>query len=492
MIRRSHSQKLALAAMAILAASCSSNNAQNSGSGGSSPSAGGASGGATTVSSGGQVGTGGSTPGVGGKGSGGSASGGAAGSGSGGVTSGAGGSSTGAKGGSSTGTGGMAGGGSGSGGSASGGSGAGGTAGNSGSSKGGSGGGGSANAGAGSGGTLGTGGSSGTTPGGTAVPSAGCGTTSTLTFGKDPNESGAPCTTVFPVGTKGGGTCKGDQPGYGTGGWLTISGPGNIGIDSLANGGRGFDVRLPDNYDKNHPYWLIFVFHPRGGTAAGMDNGGSSGYDFAYNGLQQQSKNGAIFVAPNGLGNGWGNSGGEDLTFTDDMVSLIQQNFCVDTTHIISDGFSWGSGMTYEIACARSKVFHAAVLYEGGVLSGCDPDPQGNTTDPIAFMQIEGLNDTTLSIGGSYSMRDKFVKNNSCTPFPSSDDNPGSALEPAVGGSVGHICTDYAGCSTGHPLRWCVTTSVHTPAPVDADPGNCCDGINSWTPKDVWLWLTSF
>ena len=43
MTRRRYSQKLTVAALAILAASCSSNNAQNSGSGGSRPSACGAS-----------------------------------------------------------------------------------------------------------------------------------------------------------------------------------------------------------------------------------------------------------------------------------------------------------------------------------------------------------------------------------------------------------------------------------------------------------------
>ena len=118
MTRRNYSLKLTVAALAILAVSCSSNTAQNSGSGGSRPSAGGASGGATSASTGGQVGTGGSAPGSGGKGSGGASSGGAAGSasggsGSGGATSGAGGSSSAATGGSSTATstGGMAGGG---------------------------------------------------------------------------------------------------------------------------------------------------------------------------------------------------------------------------------------------------------------------------------------------------------------------------------------------------------------------------------------------
>ena len=42
------------------------------------------------------------------------------------------------------------------------------------------------------------------------------------------------------------------------------------------------------------------------------------------------------------------------------MVNLIEGNLCVDTTHVISTGFSYGAGMTYEIACARAKVFHAA------------------------------------------------------------------------------------------------------------------------------------
>ncbi len=49
--------------------------------------------------------------------------------------------------------------------------------------------------------------------------------------------------------------------------------------------------------------------------------------------------------------------------------------------------------MSYELACARAKVFHAAVIYEGGQLSGCDG---GN--DPIALWQTEGLTDTTVSM----------------------------------------------------------------------------------------------
>ena len=301
--------------------------------------------------------------------------------------------------------------------------------------------GGASGAGTGGGGTAGTGGGSGGAPAG----SSGCGKTPTLTASTQPVPAG-----------------------FGLGGRYSIQSGGQ---------NRSFIIRLPDNYDNNHPYWLIFGFHWNGGLADDVDSGGTSKYDFAYYGLQKQSKSGAIFVAPQGIGNGWANSGGRDLTFTDDMVNLIQRDLCVDTTHIISTGFSYGAGMSYALACARAKVFHAVVLYEGAQLSGCDG---GN--DPIGFMALAGLADQVTRIAPARAMRDRFVTNNGCTPQ--------SPPEPSQG-SLTHNCTSYSGCSDGHPVRWCAHGSGHTPAPVDGDP-TLVDGINTWTPPEVWNWLTSF
>ena len=265
-----------------------------------------------------------------------------------------------------------------------------------------------------------------------AAGSTGCGKTSTLKFASVPNESASAA------------AGSGNGVGFGTGGYLTIQSGG---------GNRGFALRLPDNYDNNKPYWLIFGFHWNGGNSAQVDNGGTSGYDWSYYGLQKASKNGAIFVAPDGLNAGWANSGGQDLTFTDDMVKLIEENYCVDTTHIISTGFSYGGGMSYEIACARAKVFRAVAIFEGAQLSGCDG---GN--DPIAYWQMVGTADTTCTEAMATPLRDKFVKNNACTAQ--------TPPQPAAG-SLTHTCTSYSGCSAGHPLRWCVHGSGHTPAPID-------------------------
>jgi len=442
--------------LALVAVACTSSSCGSGGSGGASSSGGSGSGGASSA---------------GGSGSGGASS--AGGSGSGGASSTGGSGSGGA---SSTG-------GSGSGGaSSSGGSGSGGA-----SSTSDSGGrtssrtGGSTSSG--SGGT-GTGGSTGAAGSSGAVPSAGCGKTSTMTFKPVPNED--------PNAAAG----SGNTVGHGDGGYVTIQSGG---------GSRDFAMRLPDNYDKNKPYWLSFTFHPSGGNAYGVDNGGNNGYEMAYYGLQKQSNNGAIFVAPLGLGGGWANSGGQDLQFVDDMVKLIEDNYCVDTTHIFAQGFSYGGGMTYEVACARAKVFRGAAIYEGAQLSGCDG---GN--DPIALWQMVGLTDSRCGVGGSACgncqdfatpIRNRFVKNNGCT-VPAQEP-PRPAAPPPYLNPGGHVCTDYAGCSAGHPVRWCVHQSGHGNAIVDGTddlynscataPKTCSTSCPcSWVPADVWKWMNSF
>src|SRR5579871_2229001 len=52
---------------------------------------------------------------------------------------------------------------------------------------------------------------------------------------------------------------------------------------------RSYILRLPANYDQNHPYRLIFGFHWVGGTANDVDSGGSDGYVWSYYGLRALS-----------------------------------------------------------------------------------------------------------------------------------------------------------------------------------------------------------
>jgi poly(3-hydroxybutyrate) depolymerase len=239
---------------------------------------------------------------------------------------------------------------------------------------------------------------------------------------------------------------------------------------------RSFILRIPDNYDNSHPYRLIFAYHWRGGTANDVASGGTSGSAWSYYGQQEQSNNSAILVAPQGLGNGWANSGGEDVTFTDDMISRIESDLCVNPAQRFATGFSYGGGMSYALACARANVFRAVAVFAGAQISGCSGGSQ-----PIAYFGIHGISDSVLNISLGRSLRDKFVSNNGCTP-----QNP---REPGAG-SLTHITTTYAGCQAGYPVVWAAFDGGHLPGPVDGSPTE--SGIRTWTKGEVWRFFAQF
>ena len=231
---------------------------------------------------------------------------------------------------------------------------------------------------------------------------------------------------------------------------------------------RSFILRLPNNYDRNHPYRLIFGFHWLGGNATDVANGG---WVQPYYGLLALPNNSAIFVAPQGLNNGWANNGGRDVTFVDDMIRLIENDLCVDTTQRFSLGFSYGGGMSYAIACARPNVFRAVAIYSAGIISGCS-----GGTSPVAYLQVHGTRDSVLPISGARTMRDNFVRNNGCTPA-----NP---PEPPIG-SGQRTSYDYTGCTPGYPVSWHVFDGDHDAAPTDPNG-------TQWLPGVTWQFFSQF
>ncbi|MDX8142421.1 cellulose binding domain-containing protein [Lentzea sp. BCCO 10_0061] len=251
------------------------------------------------------------------------------------------------------------------------------------------------------------------------------------------------------------------------------------GQHTINSGGqnRSYILRLPTNYDSNRQYRLFVGFHWRGGTANDVDSGGTDGYNWSYYGLRRLAdaeNNGTIFVAPQGNGNGWANPGGQDLRFVDDLVKLLDNGLCIDTTQRFAGGFSYGGGMSYAVACARANVFRAVVAYSGAQLSGCDGGNQ-----PIGYMGIHGVSDNVLGIGLGRGLRDTFVRNNGCTPQ--------NAPEPAAG-SRRHIVTNYSGCRAGYPVVWAAFDGGHTPGPIDSGG----DGWRTWTSGEAWKFLTQF
>lgn len=219
------------------------------------------------------------------------------------------------------------------------------------------------------------------------------------------------------------------------------------GAHTIVSGGttRSYIVTLPGNYDRNHPYRLVFAFHWLGGTDTDVATGRSGR---PYYGLLDLSKDTTIFVAPQGISNGWANTNGRDVTFVDAMLQQFEAGLCIDTTRIFSVGFSYGAAMTYALACERAAVFRAVAVYSGGLLSGCS----GGTL-PVAYLASHGISDPTLRYSGGLALADRFVRNNHCTMQ--------TPPAPAVG-SRAHTVTDFKNCSAGHPVEWIAFDGRHT------------------------------
>ncbi|HTV21465.1 MAG TPA: prolyl oligopeptidase family serine peptidase [Polyangiaceae bacterium] len=215
----------------------------------------------------------------------------------------------------------------------------------------------------------------------------------------------------------------------------------------VANVARDYILELPEDYDASRPYRLVFGWHPRGGSAEQVANGFGGGFY----GLERLAQGTAIFVSPEGVDEGWANTGGRDIAFLDAMLDRLRGELCIDESRIFSTGFSYGGMMSLAVGCARADVFRAIAPMSGALYSGCE-----DGSAPIAMLGFHGVDDTVVPLANGIMGRNVFVERNGCDP-------EASAVE--VDG-----CLSFRGCAEGAPVTWCEFDGGHTPAPGSAEP----------------------
>lgn len=260
----------------------------------------------------------------------------------------------------------------------------------------------------------------------------------------------------FALFSNDGGTFTGTVPSAGTGS-AGCGAAAKLASGTINLQGRTYALRIPDNYDQNHPYRLILGFH--GATGSSRDVAPS------YFGLWSLAQGSTIFIAPDAVGGIWNNT--SDVTLVDNILTQVKAGLCIDTTRIQLEGFSQGGAMAWTLACARPNVFRAAVVHSGGGLA------RPASCAPIAFMSSLGQSESGGA--GQTSNSDFFAKQNGCTV---------ASLPKAPRG--GHVCSNYSACSDGHTTRWCDYDGGHTPSPTDSGQGT------SWMPQEVWNFLKQF
>jgi poly(3-hydroxybutyrate) depolymerase len=212
---------------------------------------------------------------------------------------------------------------------------------------------------------------------------------------------------------------------------------------------RGYTLKLPDDYDPETAYKLIFGWHWRGGQMSDVVSGQIIGGP--YYGLEARAEGTAIFVAPNGIDNGWANPGGRDIAFLHAMLDLFKSDLCIDESRLFSTGFSFGGMMSNAIGCEMSDVFRAIAPMSGSLYSGCDRA----TEHPIAMWMAHGTNDSVVPLADGIAALDVMLEKNGC----------GTQTTP-VGPSP---CVAYEGCQEGYPVHYCEFNGDHGPASFGPD-----------------------
>jgi len=246
-------------------------------------------------------------------------------------------------------------------------------------------------------------------------------------------------------------------------------------------------LTLPENYDKNKPYRLVFGMHYMGGSAKNVAT------REAYYGLRNQSgaKENTIFVAPHGYTTETDRSGKEtenpwrcyddkDHIFFDEFLTYLNENLCVDTSRVFSVGFSFGAMFSNSLAQDFQDRLRGVVVFATMDQVIYLPKNKGL---PIAWMGTVGMGDELCTPKLGRSARDRILKNNG---KPDADGNFTDArdeeAEEYTGGK--HVCYDYKTVDPRFPVKWCTFDGNHT--------YNASDDGKVWTTPTAWEFITQF
>ena len=152
---------------------------------------------------------------------------------------------------------------------------------------------------------------------------------------------------------------------------------------------RIYYLKLPETYNSNTLYPLVFAFHGLSGNYTHFSEG-LFGYD-----LQEVVGDEAILVYPNALPgkNGlpqWNSE--RDLIFFDDLYSELESNLCFDVRKVFATGHSNGGAFTHTLGCQRGNVLRAIAPVAGNFYE------YRNCTGQVAVMQIHGSNDEIIPV----------------------------------------------------------------------------------------------
>jgi len=195
----------------------------------------------------------------------------------------------------------------------------------------------------------------------------------------------------------------------------------------VGGGNRSYSTRLPDGYDSTRAYPVIFLLHGCGNDTNNVP-------------MDRVVGNDAILVRGTGSdGTCWNtDANGPDITYIDAMVEDVQARYCTDIGAFFAVGYSSGSWLANQLACARPGVFRGIGTVTGGLPTGAV------CRDPVAHIFVHDRDDQDNRIEWDTPGRDQWIMLNGCS-------NATMPVDPSP-------CVAYQGCDPEYPIVWCETS----------------------------------
>lgn len=241
---------------------------------------------------------------------------------------------------------------------------------------------------------------------------------------------------------------------------------------------REYIIDIPEDYNKNKTYRLIFAMHMMGGNMQTM-------VDQNFYGLKDYAERDGvpvIFVAPQGYTDRtpWRVRDDKDHIFFADMLELFKDKLSIDTSRIFSLGFSYGAMVTYSLSLIFQKDLRAVACYAPANWNIYLPE---NRREPIAFYSTTGTEDGLCKfvhsdehkLGGKYCVL-THLENNGLKELP----------EIPIATTSTHVTTEFEGLPEEYPVLFGSFVGGHTDNVKD--PGS---DVN-WIAEETWDFFMRF
>jgi polyhydroxybutyrate depolymerase len=218
---------------------------------------------------------------------------------------------------------------------------------------------------------------------------------------------------------------------------------------TIMTGGESamYNVNLPAGYDASKPLPLGFGFHGFGNGACGPMQGECRGFALLP----------AVTVYMKSIGQGWeqGEVLEKNVTYWQDVLAVMKDEYCIDESRIFIAGVSSGGQFIEHLTCRFGDTLWQTTAVSAGVVGAATNDCKGT---PAALV-IHGITDQVGNYG--QGVAEMFAKRNGCAAtapagLPKAKEDMQAARDAE---QAKHVCLDWDACTLS-PVRYCLSSQI--------------------------------